>query len=378
MKKHLKKFHLHQYIDRKAFDKLAKKWLIDKGVIGFSSWQLTCSLIGAFVLGLTNFRVVEKTLGIAKSTLSDALSNRSYGFFEELCDLVVNQIHSSLISRKLRKAIREVFAIDSSEIRVHGSLFSLAGWKQKFSVLRAATGKLHVVWNVSGHWIEDFIVTSGRKADSPVSLLFRLLPGKMYVFDRAYNDLSFWYKIMLHGSDFVTRLKNVPCNRYKKLVAEAKKSKQCRILFDGIYVPTSFYNHPEVPREIQLRHIIYRDLESGKIFHFVTSDFGTCATAIAEIYRKRWAVELLFKWLKGHLGIRHLNVKSPNAIKVQLAVAVLVQLLLKLKQIIDQHEGNQWELLQTIRSALICEGLNNTGFQEVTIAKPLTKARLGF
>lgn len=376
MKKHLKKLHLHQYIDRKAFDKLAKKWLIDKGVIGFSSWQLVCCLTESFVLGLSSFRSIEKTFGIATSTLSDGLSKRSYGFFEELCDQVAHQIRNSSPNRKLRKAIREVLAIDSSEVRVHGSLFSLNGWKTKYSKLRSASGKLHVVWNVSGEWIEDFIVTPGRKADSPVSRLFRLLPGKLYVFDRAYNDLSFWYQIMLHGSDFVTRLKNLPRNRYKEILAKAKKSARSRILFDGVYTPTSFYNHPEVPRDIEFRHIIYRDPESGKIFHFVTSDFKASATAIAEAYRKRWAVELLFKWLKGHLKIRHLSVKSPNAIKVQIAVAILVQLLLKLKQIIEETKGSLWNLMVAIKSELIREGLTNTGFQEVFDVKPLTKARL--
>lgn len=375
MKKHLKNLHLHQYLDRQAFDKLAKKWEIDKGVIGFSSWQLVCCLTSSFILGLSNFRSIQKTFGIATSTLSDALSKRSHGFFEDLCDQVIQQIRHSSSDRKLGKAIREVLAIDSSEFRVHGSLFSLKGWKQRLSGLRAASGKLHVVWNVSGEWIEDFIITPGRKADSPVSLLFKPLSGKLYVFDRAYNDLSFWYQIMTHGSDFVTRLKNFPRNRYKEIMAKAEKSARTRILFDGVYTPTSLYNHPEVPKDIEFRHIIYRDPESGKIFHFVTSDFKASATAIADAYRKRWAVELLFKWLKGHLKIRHLTVKSPNAIKVQIAVAILVQLLLKLKQILEEIDDSLWRLLETIKSTLICEGLANTGFQEVFDAKPLTKAR---
>ena len=129
-------------------------------------------------------------------------------------------------------------------------------------------------------------------------------------------------------------------------------------------------------------YIIYRDLESGKIFHFVTSDFKSSATEIAEIYRKRWAVELLFKWLKGHLRIRHLGVKSPNLIvgqhKVQLAASILVQLLLKLKHIKDKYQNSLWDLLRQIRSRLIFKGLDSTGFQEVKNAKPLTIARVGF
>ena len=252
------------------------------------------------------------------------------------------------------------------------------GWRQKSSHLHTASVKLHVVWNVCGQWVDDFIVTPGRRGDSPVSRCFNLFPGKTYVFDRAYNDLSFWYNIMLHGSDFVTRLKNVPQNRYKEVLAKAKKSKRCRILFDGTYKPTNFANHPSVPKDIEFRHIIYRDLESGKIFHFVTSDFKSSATEIAKVYRKRWAVELLFKWLKGHLKIRHLGVKSPNAIKVQLAASILVQLLLKLKHIKDKYKNSLWDLLRQIRSRLISKGLDSTGFQEVKNAKPLTIARVGF
>jgi putative transposase len=357
MQKHLKKFSLYQYIDRLVFDKLVKEWQMDKGVTKFKTWEMTCALIESFISQLGSYRDVHYALSVPRSTLGDALTKRSYGFFQVLCDQILQQIHVETASRKVKKAIREILAIDSTECRVHGSLFSLPGWKQKFCTGHKAAAKLHVVWNVCGEWIEDFIITPVRKNDSPVSLYFRLLPGKMYVFDRAYNDLSFWYQIMINGSDFVTRLKNYPRNKMKVIRAKIKKSNRCRILFDGIYKPTSFTNHAAVPRDIEFRHIIYRDPETGKIFHFVTSDFETSATTIAEIYRKRWAVELLFKWLKGHLNIRHLAVKSPNAVKVQLAIAVLVQLLLQLKKIKEKFSGTLWELLRLIRTTLVRESL---------------------
>lgn len=231
--------------------------------------------------------------------------------------------------------------------------------EEKICSGRKAAAKLHVVWNVGGEWVEDFLITPVRKHDSPVSLLFKLFPGKTYVFDRAYNDLSFWYEIMQAGSHFVTRLKNVPKNRYKEIMAKMRKSNRCRILFDGIYLPSplTLKNHPAVPRDIRFRHIIYRDPESGKVFHFVTSDFKSPATAIAETYRKRWAVELLFRWLKGHLNIRRLPSRSVNAVKVQLAVAVLVQLLLQLKKLTETFDGTLWELLRTIRATITREGL---------------------
>ena len=106
MSKHLKDFHLHQYIDRnidrKSFNSLAKKWQTDKGVIKFFTWQMTCSLIGAFVSGLHTFRDIEKIFGAPKSTFGDSLPKRCHGFFEDLCDQVVNQIHQSISSRKVK------------------------------------------------------------------------------------------------------------------------------------------------------------------------------------------------------------------------------------------------------------------------------------
>ncbi len=103
---------------------------------------------------------------------------------------------------------------------------------------------------------------------------------------------------------------------------------------------------------MQLRHIIYRVPLSEKVFHFVTSNKKMSGETIAGVYKKRWAVELLFRWLKGHLGIRRLPTKNPNAIRTQLAVAVLVQLLLQLKKMIDQFGGTLWDLLRTIRTGL--------------------------
>mgnify|MGYP001588234562 CR=1 FL=1 len=107
--------------------------------------------------------------------------------------------------------------------------------------------------------------------------------------------------------------------------------------------------------------MIYRDPTTQKIFHFVCSDLKITARAIADIYRKRWAVELLFRWLKGHLDIRRLPTKTKNAVRTMLAAAVLFQLLLQLKKIIDKFKGTLWDLLRSIRSALTRKCLVDSG-----------------
>lgn len=349
MNQHRKGLSLFQLIDRKKFDALAKKHGIDRSVRSFKTWEFTQALICSFVMRLGSFREVESALNIPDSTFGDALRLRHSEFFRELCDVVLLEIRGKSESRKCRKAIRQILAIDSSEIDVHGSLFDEPGWKKKYTIGHKASAKLHVVWNVDGQWVEDFLITPSRKGDSPVSLNLRLSPRKMYVFDRAYNDFNFWQKIVSAKSDFVTRLKD--CASYRTLQQSLLRGNQnaTGVIYDGPFVSTALSARKS---ELQLRHIVYRDPMSNKIFHFVTSNRRMNGETIAGIYKKRWAVELLFRWLKGHLDIRRLPTKNPNAIRTQLAVAVLVQLLLQLKKTIDEYSGTLWDLLRTIRTGL--------------------------
>lgn len=343
-----------QLIDRKAFDQLVEKHGMDKWVKNFTTWEMTCALITCLTLRLGSYREVEETLGIPKSTFGDAIGERFHGFFQDLCDLILLEIRGRTQDRKIRRGIREIMAIDSSECRVHGSLFNLPGWKLKQTQGHQAGCKLHTVYNVDGEWIDDFKITGVRKNDSPISLQLKIRPGKTYVFDRAYNDLDFWLKIMDAGSHFVTRLKD--CSQVRKLQAEVLRENpdETGVLHDGFYRPSlvQFHLRREVLEVTQLRHIIYRDAETGKVFHFITSDLKSPAQTIAGVYKRRWAVELLFRWLKGHLDIRYLPVKNSNAVKTQLAVAVLIQLLLQLKKIVTKFDGTLWEMLRKIRATV--------------------------
>ena len=62
---------------------------------------------------LGSFREVEATLGVLDSTLRNALRERSFGFFQELCDLILLEIRAKTADRKIKKAIRQILAIDS-------------------------------------------------------------------------------------------------------------------------------------------------------------------------------------------------------------------------------------------------------------------------
>ncbi len=356
MMQNRKGLSLFQLIDRKKFDALAEKWEIDKGIRTFSTWELTQALIHVYVMKLQSFREVEATLGIPNSTFSEALQKRHFGFFQELCEMVLLTIKSETRNRKVKKAIREILAMDSSDIRVHGSLFNLPGFQQRCTKDHKAAVKLHVVWNVEDEWIDDFRITPGRTGDSPTSLKQEVLPGKMYVFDRAYNNVEFWEKIINLKSHFVTRMKTSKKNRILERALTGTITSKYGLLCERSYKPST-----KRLKELSLvlRHIVYRDEKTQKFFHFITSDQNISGLEVAEIYKKRWAVELLFKWLKSHLSIRYLSTRTPNSIETQLATAVLVQLLLKLQKITQEMSLTTWEILRELRTRLQIIGLTN-------------------
>ena len=71
------------------------------------------------------------------------------------------------------------------------------------------------------------------------------------------------------------------------------------------------------------RVVIFCDLEKGTEFRFVTNlpedgEFGVSNEEIAEIYRLRWQIELLWKFLKMHLKLDRIITKNVNGIEIQI------------------------------------------------------------
>jgi IS4 transposase len=60
---------------------------------------------------------------------------------------------------------------------------------------------------------------------------------------------------------------------------------------------------------------------------FLTNNLAIPALTVAKLYRLRWRIELFFRWIKGHLSIKHYYGTSPNAVKTQISVAVSVYLM---------------------------------------------------
>ena len=67
-----------------------------------------------------------------------------------------------------------------------------------------------------------------------------------------------------------------------------------------------------------------------------TNDLTASAQEIADLYKRRWAIELFFRWVKQTLKISHFFGTSENAVRIQITVALIAFLLLRLAH--DAHQ----------------------------------------
>jgi len=68
----------------------------------------------------------------------------------------------------------------------------------------------------------------------------------------------------------------------------------------------------------------------GKIITLLTNDLARAAVDIATLYKARWQIELLFRWIKQHLRIRRFLGNNDNAIRLQIFAAMIAYALLRI------------------------------------------------
>jgi IS4 transposase len=146
--------------------------------------------------------------------------------------------------------------------------------------------------------------------------------GAIYVMDRGYVDFRRLHVFHAARAFFVTRAKS---NMKYHRVYSRKVEKSAGIMADQSVALDGFYTSQDYPEH--LRRIRFCDPETNKRLVFLTNNFELPAETIAALYKKRWQVELFFKWIKQNLRIKHFYGTSEDAVKAQIWIAVSVYVL---------------------------------------------------
>ncbi len=152
-------------------------------------------------------------------------------------------------------------------------------------------------------------------------------PAATCVFDLGYYDYGWWAQLDAAGCRIVTRLK---ANAKLSNVVENAIAEGGCVLSDRIgLLPQRLAASRRNPFADPVREIRVR-IETGKVLRILCNDLDAPADEIAALYKRRWRIELFFRWVKQTLKIKHFLGRSENAVRIQLAVALIAFVLLRL------------------------------------------------
>ena len=296
-------------IHRRTFQKIVDQHNGDAYDKSFKSWDHLVALVYAQLAGIEGLRALEASFNanpqhhyhlgtgeFARSTLSDANARRPAGIFAQTFTLLAGQADR----HTRQEGAAMIRLIDASPIPLGKVLADVPTCVE---------------------------VTPANINDVEIGRQVAIKPGATYVFDKGYCRFDWWRKINDCGAFFVTRPKtNMRLRARKHRSLRKRKGDEFEIIADDEVILTS-KGDSQLP--IPLRRVKIRR-EKGGVITLVTNDLARTAVEIAALYKSRWQIELLFRWIKQHLDIRKFLGTNDNAIRLQVLAAMIAYLLLRI------------------------------------------------
>ncbi len=299
--------------------------------------EITASLL-AETHKLSHFGITFK---IGRSTLADANKRRPEAIFESIYrDLYATYRHtlsSDSQSRRTPKWMKRLQIIDSTTITLFSNLLFKGVGRHPKTGKKKGGIKVHTVIHANEGVPSDIKFTSAATNDSFMLKPATLSNGDIMAMDRAYIDYEKFQKLTEKGVIYVTKM---------------KKSLKYTILKD------TMYQRPDGLMEVRIQNVefvrqkkggeairhkarivSYCDVRKHKLISLLTNDMNSDPDEIIAIYRQRWEIELLFKQIKQNFPLKYFYGESANAIKIQIWVTLIANLLLMV-----MHKGlkRQW------------------------------------
>jgi|SRR5688572_9946148 len=349
-------FVLSQLLDcihPQHFHRCVQRYGGDYKIKHFSCWQQFVCLVFAQLTWRESLRDIKACLNarvgqlyhlglrapVKRSTLADALASRDWRIFAEVGQHLIVQARQLYADQPLDLDLKQtIYALDASIIDLCLSVYPWA----RFDALRSGL-KIHTQLEVHSALPAQIRVSLANFQD--VVWLDELLyePGAFYLMDRAYVDWRRLYAIEQARAWFVVRAKK--SLRYSRLHSQPIDPAS-GLRSDQIISLQAFYAAKKYPDK--LRRVRFYDGQRQRALVFLTNHFGLSALSVAQLYQRRWQVELFFRWIKQHLRIKSFYGTSANAVRTQLWVAVSVYALVAILKKRLGSDATLYEILQIL------------------------------
>lgn len=333
-------------LDREKIVEISRKHGGEKYVKSFDGYTHLVTMLYAVIQRFDSLREIETSMtaevrklhhvGIGtvprRSTLSDANARRSEKIFEEVYRDLYDANKDILSSDSRRNGteewIKRLRIIDSTTVTLFSNaIFRGVGRHPKTGKKKGGI-KVHAVIHANEGVPCDVQFTSAATNDS-----FMLAPSHykrdvITAMDRAYINYAKFEELTDRGVIYVTKM---------------KKSLNYEVLVDCMHQnPQGVMEYREqvvVFRKDDISHIAriitHVDIKKGrqpKLIPLLTNDFDMPLETVVAIYRRRWQIESLFKQIKQNFPLRYFYGESANAIKIQIWVTLIANLLLSVLQ----------------------------------------------
>lgn len=342
-------------LDKAEILEISRKNGGERYIKRFDAWTHLMTMLYAVIMRHDSLREISVSmlaearklshLGVSmmptRSTLSDANSRRPAAIFESIYRQLYGRYRQELFSdsrgRLSAKWMRRLQIIDSTTISLFSNLlFKGVGRNPKTGKKKGGI-KVHTVIHANEGVPSDVHFTSAATNDSFMLKPVNFHDGDVLAMDRAYIDYTKLEELTDRGVIYVTKMKkNLTYVLWEDIMWQNSMGlMEYRIRHVTFYKPVKdggLIRH-------HARIISYVDMKKHKVIDLLTNDMDDDPEEIVNIYRQRWEIELLFKQIKQNFPLRYFYGESRNAIKIQIWVTLIANLLL---MVIQSRLNRNW------------------------------------
>jgi hypothetical protein len=337
-------------LDKSKILKFSREKDGERYVKHFNAWQHMAIMLYAVIKRFDSLREITDSmfpearklshLGInmmpRRSTLSDANARRSESIFEatyrDLYATYKDELSSDSRKHKTLQWMERLQIIDSTTITLFSNLLFKGIGRNPKSGKKKGGIKVHANIHANEGVPSDIKFTSAATNDSFMLKPANYTSGDILAFDRAYIDYAKFEELTRNGVIYVTKM--------KKNLVYAISDDTMYMTSDGkMSYRVQYVTFTKCVKDGEdivhkARIITYVDIKKtrAKLISLLTNDMEMPIEEIVEIYRKRWEIELLFKQLKQNFPLRYFYGESSNAIKIQIWVTLIANLLIMVLQ----------------------------------------------
>jgi hypothetical protein len=304
---------------------------------------------------------VEKEESIKFNSISERLSIINCCYFEKIYEHVLLLSKSYLDDKTSKYFIRQ---FDSTSLSISSKLLKkgmVNGLKNKDgkhtkNQIKFTVGLLHNLPEIIDFYNEQKYLGEDLTLSQTI-LKSNIGNNEVVVFDRGLKKRKIFKEFTENNISFVTRINPTKSIKVIKSndLKENSETSSLKLISDQ---EVNLYHEKKILFKESFRLIKSKSKSTDEEIFFITNIKDLAAEEITEIYKKRWDIEVFFKFIKQHLHFKHFLNYSENGIKVMMYMTMIVAILVliyKKTNSINSFKIAKYEFTEELNMEIIKE-----------------------